>query len=209
MEPLPLHRHNPEATFTTHGCIRSCLFCAVPRIEGAFWELQDWTPAPIVCDNNLLAASRKHFDRAIDRLKAFKGVDFNQGLDCRLLNAHHLERLTELRLPVIRFAWDWVWLESVVMDAIDRTLAAGIPRNRIHLYVLIGHDDTPVDVLYRLEALRKRGLKANPMRFQPLDALKKDSYVAPNWTDKELRRMMRYWSRQNWLSKVPYAEFAG
>lgn len=28
-----LARHNPEATFTSRGCIRKCKFCAVPRIE--------------------------------------------------------------------------------------------------------------------------------------------------------------------------------
>ncbi len=46
MLPLPLTRHNPDATFTTRGCIRRCPFCAVPKIEGDFRELTDWTPAP-------------------------------------------------------------------------------------------------------------------------------------------------------------------
>ena len=50
--PLPLSRHNPDATFTTRGCIRRCPFCAVPRIEGDFRELTSWNPAPLVCDNN-------------------------------------------------------------------------------------------------------------------------------------------------------------
>ena len=202
-----LHRHNPNATFTTRGCTRQCPFCAVPKIEGEFRELTDWEPAPIVCDNNLLASSRKHFNRVVDRLKPHKGVDFNQGLDVRLLKPWHLERLTELRLVQIRFAWDWTSMESVVMDAIDRTLAAGIPKGRIRVYLLIGYEDTPEDALYRLETLRNKGIRANPMRYQPLDELVKNSYVAPNWTAKELSRMMRYWSRQNWLSKVPYEEY--
>lgn len=207
--PLPLARHNPDATFTTRGCIRQCSFCAVPRIEGEFRELADWIPAPVVCDNNLLAASRAHFNRVIDQLKPFSRVDFNQGLDVRLLKDWHLDRLRELHLVQIRYAWDWVSMESQVMDAIDRTLAAGIPHCRINAYVLIGHGDTPEDALYRLRALRAKGIRPNPMRYQPLDALVKDSHVASGWQDAELRRLMRYWSRQNWLSKVPYEEFVG
>ena len=52
-----LWRHNPEATFTSRGCIRKCGFCAVPRIEGDLRELSTWEPKPIICDNNLLACS--------------------------------------------------------------------------------------------------------------------------------------------------------
>jgi hypothetical protein len=87
-----LPHHNPEATFTSRGCPRRCPFCAVPRIEGELRELDDWPARPIVCDNNLLACSRAHFDRVVDRLKPLAGVDFNQGLDARLLTAYHAER---------------------------------------------------------------------------------------------------------------------
>lgn len=202
-----LWHHNSDATFTTRGCIRRCSFCAVPKIEGDFRELEQWEPRPIICDNNLLAASRAHFDRVIDRLKRFRGVDFNQGLDFRLIKPYHLDRLRELPLVMVRFAWDDVNREVRLMDAVTMALCAGIPRKRLRVYVLIGFQDEPTDALYRLEALRKMGIRANPMRYQPLDAVVKDSYVAPGWTDHELRRMMRYWSRQNWLSKVPYSEF--
>jgi len=34
-----------------------------------------------------------------------------------------------------------------------------------------------------------------------------NEYVAPGWTEAELRRFMRYWSRQNWLSAVPFEEY--
>lgn len=204
-----LTRHNPDATFTTRGCIRKCAFCAVPKIEGDLWELKDWIPAPIVCDNNLLAASQKHFDTVIDRLKGFKGVDFNQGLDARLLTAHHIERLQELWLPHLRFAFDHVSSEAVVMDSIDRVLAAGFAKCRISVYVLFGFDDTPEDALYRANAIKAKGIKPFLQRYQPLDALVKDSYIGKGWTGPEMHRFQRYWCRQNWLSKIPYAEFVG
>jgi len=212
MYPLPLSRHNPDATFTSRGCVNKCRFCAVPKIEGEFRELSDWIPAPIVCDNNLLAASKGHFDRVIDSLKRFKGVDFNQGLDARLLNDHHIERLQELRLPRIRFAFDHISAESTTMGAIDRFIKAGFARRRISCYVLFGFEDSPGDALYRAEAIKAKGIKPFLQRYQAIEgerALQKDSWIGPGWTDKEMHRFQRYWCRQNWLSKIPYEEFQG
>lgn len=203
-----LPRHNPNATFTSRGCVRNCPFCAVPRIEGDLVEFRDWEPKPIVCDNNLLACSRRHFDRVIDSLKPLRGVDFNQGLDARLLTNHHLDRLRELDMAVIRFAWDDVRFERAVMDAINRTLRAGFPKSRIRVYVLIGFNDSPDDALYRLQTLKDMGIYPNPQRYNPLNTLVKDSYVGPNWTERKLRDFMRYWSRLNWTKQIRFADYA-
>lgn len=203
-----LQRHNPEATFTSRGCIRKCKFCAVPKIEGDLTELDHWEPKRLVCDNNLLACSRKHFDKVIDSLQGVEGVDFNQGLDARLLSQYHAERLAELDLPVIRLAWDSVKYERQFWKAVACLHNAGIPKSRVRPYVLIGFDDDPEDALYRLQSLKDAGhLPLSPMRYQPLDALVKDEYVGPNWTDRELRRFMRYWFRQQYFSPIPFEEF--
>lgn len=202
-----LPRHNPDATVTSRGCIRHCKFCAVPIIEGDLVELSTWEPKFIVCDNNLLACSRRHFDRVIDSLKPLRGVDFNQGLDARLLTSYHIDRLRELNVSVIRLAWDDVNLESIITDALNRLLAAGFSKRKLRVYVLLGFDDTPEDALYRLETLKARGIRPNPQRYNPLDTLKRDSYVSPNWTDYELHRYMRYWSRQNWLERIAFEDY--
>ncbi len=209
-ESNALQYHNPNATFTTRGCVRRCSFCAVPKIEGDLVELTDWTPRPIICDNNLLAASRTHFDRVIDRLKAanVRDVDFNQGLDARLLKPHHADRLTELDLKHVRLAWDHSRLERQFMAAFETLRQAKIPLGKIRVYVLIGFDDGPEDALHRLETVRKLGVKPNPMRYQPLDAVRRNVYVGPNWTDAELKRYMRYWSNLRFTGSVPFAEFA-
>ena len=59
----PLIFHNPCATFTTRGCPNRCSFCAVPKLEPEYKEIPNFRPAPVVCDNNLLAASKKHLER--------------------------------------------------------------------------------------------------------------------------------------------------
>jgi len=201
-----LPRHNPNATFTSRGCIRQCKFCAVPTIEGSLVELTDWEPKPIVCDNNLLACSIKHFDSVIDKLKPLKNIDFNQGLDARLLTKYHAERLAELDCKV-RFAWDYTPIEKSVFEAIELVVKAGIAKRNIGVYVLFGFQDTPEDALYRLQTLFDYGIWPNPMRYQPLGALKKNNYVGEHWTRKQLSTYTAYWSALRYYAHIPFAEY--
>jgi hypothetical protein len=212
-ESMPcLSRHNANATKTSTGCVNNCSFCAVPKIEGDLKEFSTWQPNPIVCDNNVFACSIQHFDKVIDSLISVPGVDFNQGLDCRLMTAHHIERLRDLDILYIRFSWDYLAEEPFVMDAIKRVHASGFPKDKIRVYVLYNHQDTPEDAVYRLSTLRKMGIVANPMRYQAIQgscALVKNSYVDPNWNYRELKRFTRYWNRSNYLGGIPYAEYRG
>lgn len=210
IEDVPFHAlplHHPQATFTSRGCIRKCPFCAVPKIEGDLVELQTWDIKPIVCDNNLLACSRAHFDRVIDSLQGVKGVDFNQGLDMRLLTSYHAGRLAELKLHAVRLAWDHVSEEPSFFTALELLTAAGIPKSKISVYVLIGYEDTPSDAMYRLETIRKLKIMPNPMRYQPLNSTRRNEYVAANWTHRELERFMRYFSNLKMIGKIPFMEF--
>ncbi len=204
-----LAMHNPLATFTSRGCPNRCRFCAVPKTEGAFRELPSWRSAPIVCDNNLLASSRAHFQRVIDSLVALPYVDFNQGLDARRFTSWHLDQICRLKKPIVRFAFDHVDVEGKVADAITACKSRGISPQ---CYVLIGYEDSPADAKYRLEKIRSFGLLPNPMRYQPLDATKKNAYVAPGWTQRELLDYMRFYAMLgHWRTKTleEYVETGG
>jgi hypothetical protein len=213
--PAALSLHNPLATFTSRGCIRRCEFCAVHRIEGDLRELppDQWEPKPMVIDNNLLACSIKHFDQVIDRLKAAQHtwhplpVDFNQGLDPRLLTAYHASRLTELHCK-IRLSFDHISGENALARALQLLDTAGIPHYTVGVYVLFGFHDTPEDALYRLQTVRKK-LRAVPfaMRYQPLNALRMNHYVEPPWTEPELKRFTVYWTRLCYHGSVPFKDF--
>jgi hypothetical protein len=203
----PLIFHNPLATCTSRGCPNRCSFCAINTIEGDFRELKGWRPAPIVCDNNLLAASKKHFDRVIDSLKPFPFVDFNQGLEARRLKPYHARRLAELKKVKVRFAFDSLKAEKSVLEAITLCRQHGL--KVFGVYVLIGFKDTPDDAHYRLEKVREWGIRPSPMRFQPLNALSKNSFVAPEWDERTLKDTMRYYSRLVWLGHFSFAEYCG
>ena len=202
-----LRRHNPDATMTSRGCIRGCSFCAVPRIEGGIIELKTWDPRPIVCDNNLLACSQAHFDRVIDSLKPLKGVDFNQGLDARLVTPYHAGRIAELHIEAVRLSWDHVNEESAIMRAIEVFEDAGFHRRRIKVYVLIGYEVHPDDAFYRLQTLKDRCIRASPQRYQSPTATKKNQDCGVNWTPILLAAYMHYWYNQRRYEHIPFQDF--
>ena len=200
----PILFHNACATFTTRGCPNSCKFCAVPKLEGDLKEISNFRPAPIICDNNLLAASKRHIGRVIESLKVFPFIDFNQGLEAKRFTPEIADLLGQLNCH-IRFAFDHWGLEGIVKDAIG--LCQERTTNKISVYCLIGFDDDPDSAKARLELIRSWGVLPNPMRYQPLDAKKKNDYVHPNWTERQLANTMRYYSRLNWLGHIPFEEY--
>lgn len=188
---------NNRATKTTTGCPNKCGFCAVPKIEGYFRELEDWPDRPIICDNNLLAASIGHFDKIIDRLKKHDRPDFNQGLDARLLNIHHSKRLTELKRPIIRLALDNIkWTEDW-LSAFGLLRCAGIALRSICSYALIGFDSDPGEAWARCQWIESYGVKAFPQWFHELDAMKANQVTERQrllgWNDYERRRIMQWY----------------
>lgn len=199
--------HYITVTRTTTGCIRKCRFCAVPKIEGDFKELKEWVSGTVLIDNNLLASSKKHFNKVIDYLKKLKWNDFSQGLDVRLLRQWHVDRIAELKHPVIRFAWDNIKYEYQFFEACDMIEKVGIPKSRINAYVLIGFNDTPDDALYRLQKVYEKGYITFPMRYQSLHSKQRNDYVSENWTHDELIRYMKYWSNYRFFSGIPFEDF--
>lgn len=206
----PVLFHNPLATFTTRGCVNSCSFCAVPKIEGQFREISNFTPRPIVCDNNFLACSRKHFDNVIDKLKLMPYVEFNQGLEARLFRTYRASRIAELKVRDVRFAFDSAGKEGELANAIKLARQNGI--KKVSILMLYGFTDTPADALYRAKYLQSIGAdEIYPMRYQPLTSTRKNSFVntKTGWTEYELQRFRNYWmkSRNGVMKNVPYEDF--
>ena len=95
-------------------------------IKPEFIEIENWEKdidtskeKILLYDNNFLASSDKHFNSVIDKLKKLKmKVDFNQGLDCRLLTDERARRLAEIKIDPVRFAFDGLHQDNYIHKAI-------------------------------------------------------------------------------------------
>lgn len=188
--------HNALMTKTTSGCIRKCGFCAVDRLEGGFKELDDWPDRPILIDNNLLASSIKHFDKVMERLQKHDAVDFNQGLDARLLTDYHAAWFKRLCNPIIRLALDNINYRDQWSIAFEKLRRAGIAKRKIRSYALLGFDSGPDEGWERCNFIESHGIMCLPAWFHPLNTLKKNLVTkrqeSLGWTDYERRKIMQY-----------------
>ena len=197
------HEQAASILFSHRGCIRRCQFCAVPKLEGKPFQVRANSRVAhlvhpnhrrvILWDNNILG--EPHWREVFTELREMDAeVDFNQGLDARLITAEVAHELVGLRIPAIRMAYDYPKMRKSMERAILNLKAAGLnPRSRrlghVCVYVLFNFEDTPEDLFERVRDLLAWGVAAYPMRYQPMSgehAFEKDSYVSPNWTIEQL-----------------------
>lgn len=197
--PGVLQRINPLATRTTVGCVRRCAFCGVVNFEPEFKELADWPDLPEICDNNILAASTNHFDKVVNRLLKHSDVDFNQGLDARLLTNYHANRISEikgLKKRGIRLALDNMKYYDTWLKAFDKLRSAGIAKRNISSYAIVGFDSDPDEAWARCEFIESHGVRALPMWYHRLDQLKANIVTKGQellgWNDFKRREIMHW-----------------
>jgi hypothetical protein len=195
-----LQKVNPLATKTTTGCPNKCAWCAVPETEGSLDELRTWPVLPIVCDNNILAASRNHWEFAVIRLmECSERIDFEQGLDCRLLKDYHAKGLAKLDRKgpgcLARLALDSEALSSNWTLAKEMLRDAGVRAHSIRSYALIGFDTGPQEAWERCQFIKSKGVLPLPMWFHELNAMKLNEVTERQkdlgWTNKERIKIMR------------------
>ncbi|MDR2680602.1 MAG: radical SAM protein, partial [Tannerella sp.] len=98
--------------FLTRGCVRDCNWCIVPQKEGKIRAYRDietvlqGRKTAILMDNNVLAS--EHGLQQLERIADLKcKVDFNQGLDSRLITNDTAQLLSKIKwIRFIRFACD-------------------------------------------------------------------------------------------------------
>lgn len=175
--------------FATRGCIRSCTFCGVSRIEGTLNSEKDsirdliWPghTKVIFFDNNLLAS--KSWRNVLSDVRDLGlAVDFNQGLDARLITEEVAKRISELKIDrFVRISYDTSEVGPFVKKAIELLNSNGFSRRNILVYLLYNFTDSPQDLFMRIKNVLSWGSVAYPMRFQPVYTLKKNDYISPKW----------------------------
>ena len=195
--PGVLQRINPLATRTTTGCIRHCPFCAIGigAVEsGGLVELEDWPDLPVVCDNNLLAASTQHLERVVERLCHHGWADFNQGLDARLLTQEKARLLSQIKKPLVRLALDNMTYKQSWLESLDLLLQAGIAKSHIRSYCLIAFNSDPIEAWIRCNFVEAHGVLALPMWYHTLKQLESnivtDEQKKLGWSEYERTRIM-------------------
>ncbi|HUX54502.1 MAG TPA: hypothetical protein VMV56_08825 [Williamwhitmania sp.] len=170
--------------YTTRGCIRKCEFCFVPEMEGKIYEYRKvadvWRGQGdlVLLDNNILAMPNK-FIEVLGFCETNQiHVDFNQGLDCRLVtkNIADLINKKRKRFTTVRFAFDNLsYIKSVYKTC-------ELLNGSCFWYV---YCDEWENALERLLILKRLGQRPYLMRDKSVRGQKKYNYLA-NWTNRQM-----------------------
>jgi len=167
-------------------------------------------------DNNVLASSKfnkivkdiiglgfekgakySYISKAGTVIKKARYVDFNQGIDARLLNEEKIKLLSMIAIDPLRVAFDHINLKNQYKECVELAIHYGI--HKLSNYILYNHKDTPEDFWERLHInieinsrYSKDGIKiySFPMKYIPLNN-KNRSYIDPNWNWYFIRSVQR------------------
>jgi hypothetical protein len=219
---------------SSRGCIRKCDFCAVPALEPTFVERVHLTPAVdyiaaqwgerrnlVLLDDNVLAS--RAFNEIIDEIRdlgfskgarldgRLRSVDFNQGLDIRLLTKPRLRKLAAIALRPLRVAFDDIALTDRYSRLLEEAHDAGF--TEISSYVLYNHRDKPEDLYARLQAACQLNSRLStriysfPMKYIPCSATDR-TFLGDRWTRRQIRGVQCILNASHGISPRDPAFFA-
>ena len=163
----------PAIGLLTRGCFRSCDFCIVPRKEGPLHPAASWEEVKrpdsremILLDNNVLAS-----DYGLDQIDRMSReqvwVDFNQGLDARLITPEIARMLARLHwIRFVRLACDTSEMLPVIRQATAYLKEAGVAQSRLWSYALVRDVE---EALQRVQALREMGVEPFVQPYRDYD----------------------------------------
>lgn len=178
--------------FLTRGCPRGCPFCHVAGKEGRasrkaadlseFWNGQKNIE---IMDPNILAC-REREDLLYQLRRSRAKVNFNQGLDIRLIDRDVSQLLMKIRHKQYHFAWD---NPQDDLEPCFRRFAGWFQnKNKGMVYVLCNFGSTMEENLHRIYTLRDLG-------YDPFVMV----YDKPN-APEEICHLQR-WCNKKWIFK--------
>jgi hypothetical protein len=211
--PFNLILKNNYLLRATKGCKRNCSFCDVKRICEGYIDKLPLLPIInyidsifgkktniIFFDDNTLMSNS--FESIIFELKEagfikgarlnkrLRSVDFNQGMDLRLLSDKKLEQIKLINVNPVRFAFDDISMKDIFISQIKKVIEIGI--KNISVYVLYNYNDTPQDFYERLRISIDINKEFNsrifsfPMKYVPNEMLDR-KFVGKHWSKKMIR----------------------
>ena len=144
--------------FVTRGCPRKCDHCFVPDKEGDIRANADVTEflahkKLVLMDNNILA--HRHGIEQIEKLARLQvAVDFNQGLDARLIDDAMARLLSRLKwLAPLRLACDSPAMIEPVRKAVECLRWQNVRPRAYFRYVLVKEVEKAVEVVRFLKSI--------------------------------------------------------
>jgi len=144
--------------FLTRGCIRKCSFCIVPEKEGtikAHADIEEFLQhdKAVLMDNNVLAS--EHGVQQIEKIiKLGIKVDFNQGLDARLIDDSIAKLLSKVKwLSPIRLACDSHEQIKSIQKAVTLLRWHNATPRRYFVYCLVRDVSEAIDRIKFLKGL--------------------------------------------------------
>lgn len=160
--------------YLTRGCPRGCDFCIVGKKEGLrsrkvadLTEFWDGQKNIVLCDPNILACKdwRNLLEQLVD---SGATIDFNQGLDIRLMTQEKAEMLNRCRIKEIHFAWDRYQDKDIILPKLKLYAEVGKFKPHSHnaiVYTIVNFDTTWEQDLERIYTLREMGYWAYVMIY--------------------------------------------
>lgn len=121
-------------------------------------------------------------------------VDFNQGIDSRLINEENIKKLAEIPVRPLRIAFDHWKLRDVYEKSVRLAAEHGI--THLSNYLLYNFKDEPVELYYRMkknvDLCDELGISiySFPMKYHPIQDPKyfRDrTYLGEHWNRKFIR----------------------
>jgi hypothetical protein len=194
-------RHNPLATTASRGCpVKGCHACIVPAMEGSdFTFLPDFTPRPILTDNNLSALPADYQRHIIERYQAagVKLLDANSGFEPKTFDDEVFGRWRSINKGPWRFGLDDTFETTDAERVIAMLRKAGVGARKIQVYVMIGHEPF-AECMARIQAVLRMGAEPYVQPVMKLNAREKKPWVRHDWTPERLGQVQRWVNGHIW-----------
>ena len=121
-------------------------------------------------------------------------VDFNQGIDSRLITDENMKKLSEIPVRPVRIAFDHWELHDIYEEAVRTAVRNG--HTSLSNYVLYNYKDEPADLYKRLKLNVDLCEELNvsiysfPMKYHPIedpDYFNNRDYIGEKWNRKFIR----------------------
>jgi len=144
---------------------------------------------PLKAINNKQSEINEWLEKYKDKRPKLRYVDFNQGIDARLMTMENMTILSELPLRPLRIAFDRLSDKDKYIKAVNMAYKCGI--KEISNYILYNENDSPTELWDRLRINIELNEKLDlhifsfPMKYMPIDRKDRD-YVGRHWCKKYL-----------------------